>query len=513
MGQVDVPPVFEQSSNASAVPSSSSLFVDDGRFHCPFNGCNRSFAELWRLKVHYRAPPDVRGSGKERGHGTELDVCPKCWSILKPGKHHVGCSSGKTTQRKRLRTSQSNLAVQTPPLPAGGDNALGGQLIMQQQQQQQQQWPPPVHQMWNQHAGVPIVKTDPQAADLIGSHPGYIGFQQPVQHLEVPVPMPGAHIGAWPPVGSVSTSLSVDPMWQQMGPSSLVPPHQQPPPAQQQAMAVPAAAADVFLGGVFADDEEFSYIPSIPSPPHLPDDFPGLPTGQAPMLFNFGQFSHRMPPKSEMQNHKLVAPLDKLMLSPDDQDMNSSGNVVATDDGDIMHLLFGVPDELPTMSTIHMHKWMSDVPAGTRPAQHHPLGLARTTSHAHTSPEAALLLNLPQPGGGDETGSGYSSIDQFQLKEESHVTERGTGFPQGWDLQNSGAQQEQKRLEQQQEPWSGMFHNNGSEMGATGQGWNAWQGHNETSLLLGSGNSLLNMKKDDEGDGTLGVGWDATVVS
>jgi hypothetical protein len=30
-----------------------------------YHGCNRSFAELWRLKVHYRAPPDVRGSGKE----------------------------------------------------------------------------------------------------------------------------------------------------------------------------------------------------------------------------------------------------------------------------------------------------------------------------------------------------------------------------------------------------------------------------------------------------------------
>lgn len=31
--------------------------------HAP-EGCNRSFAELWRLKVHYRAPPDIRGSGK-----------------------------------------------------------------------------------------------------------------------------------------------------------------------------------------------------------------------------------------------------------------------------------------------------------------------------------------------------------------------------------------------------------------------------------------------------------------
>ncbi|GAB4817997.1 hypothetical protein N2152v2_005043 [Parachlorella kessleri] len=69
----------------------------------PERGCNRSFAELWRLKVHYRAPPDVRGSGKERGHGTELKWCPKCGKDLKPGKHHVGCSAGKSAPRQAAK--------------------------------------------------------------------------------------------------------------------------------------------------------------------------------------------------------------------------------------------------------------------------------------------------------------------------------------------------------------------------------------------------------------------------
>jgi len=49
------------------------------KIFCPFPGCKRSFgAGLWRLKLHYRAPPDCRGSGVERGHGIELIRCPRC---------------------------------------------------------------------------------------------------------------------------------------------------------------------------------------------------------------------------------------------------------------------------------------------------------------------------------------------------------------------------------------------------------------------------------------------------
>lgn len=82
------------------------------RFYCPFPGCNRSFAELWRLKVHYRAPPDVRGSGKERGHGTELQLCPKCGKDLKPGKHHVGCSAGRSAPRQAAKRVKMECELQ-----------------------------------------------------------------------------------------------------------------------------------------------------------------------------------------------------------------------------------------------------------------------------------------------------------------------------------------------------------------------------------------------------------------
>lgn len=99
---------------------------DPDRFYCPHPGCNRSFAELWRLKVHYRAPPDVRGSGKERGHGTELAFCPKCGKDLRPGKHHVGCAAGKSAPRqaaKRQRQQQMSTTTESAGLTAGTTGA------------------------------------------------------------------------------------------------------------------------------------------------------------------------------------------------------------------------------------------------------------------------------------------------------------------------------------------------------------------------------------------------------
>ena len=88
---------------------------DEDRFYCPYPGCTRSFAELWRLKVHYRAPPDVRGSGKERGHGTELQFCPKCGKELKPGKHHVGCFAGRAGPRQAAKRARDEVRASSFP--------------------------------------------------------------------------------------------------------------------------------------------------------------------------------------------------------------------------------------------------------------------------------------------------------------------------------------------------------------------------------------------------------------
>lgn len=110
-------------------PRNESAKNTSDRFFCPYEGCNRSFAELWRLKVHYRASPDVRGSGKERGHGAELESCPKCGAELKPGRHHVGCAASKQSssaqqeQRKALKAKKRSEACLTsnPPTPVSSE--------------------------------------------------------------------------------------------------------------------------------------------------------------------------------------------------------------------------------------------------------------------------------------------------------------------------------------------------------------------------------------------------------
>lgn len=48
--------------------------------------------------MHYRAPPNERGSGKERGHGVELPICPACGETLQPKTHHNRCRAGRTSQ-------------------------------------------------------------------------------------------------------------------------------------------------------------------------------------------------------------------------------------------------------------------------------------------------------------------------------------------------------------------------------------------------------------------------------
>lgn len=71
--------------------------------------------------MHHRAEPNVRGSGRERGHGTELTYCPKCGEDITPGKHHIGCAAGKSAprqsaKRRRVMEREAKKLMTTTPL-------------------------------------------------------------------------------------------------------------------------------------------------------------------------------------------------------------------------------------------------------------------------------------------------------------------------------------------------------------------------------------------------------------
>lgn len=56
----DQPSTASTSAAGGAGKASAAANDASSRYHCPFPGCKRSFAELWRLKVHYRCVGGVR---------------------------------------------------------------------------------------------------------------------------------------------------------------------------------------------------------------------------------------------------------------------------------------------------------------------------------------------------------------------------------------------------------------------------------------------------------------------
>lgn len=155
------------------------------RFYCPFPGCKRSFAELWRLKVHFRAPPNVRGSGKERGHGMRLTHCPKCGTALKIGGHHVRCSAREAARQhmqlakkpsRRNAAAASKAEQQAAPQQAELQDYMATEIAAAEHAQQQQHGQPAapnsqhqpqsmVHQLMPQQQAAGTTAADGSSAD------------------------------------------------------------------------------------------------------------------------------------------------------------------------------------------------------------------------------------------------------------------------------------------------------------------------------------------------------------
>lgn len=146
-------------------------------------------------------------------------------------------------------------------------------------------------------------------------------------------------------------------------------------------------------------DDEWALMP--PSPPPLPDDFGGNNAPSIPFLFNFGQFDQKMHKSQDLKDFdSALAPgsarscyggrkgspsfvpprsSDSGSQHKDHSPRGSGLNVLPAsdprppedvhpseidpsafcfnpqEDGDLLHLVFGMADEMPTMATTHLH--------------------------------------------------------------------------------------------------------------------------------------------------------------
>lgn len=337
--------------------------------------------------MHYRAPPDIRGSGKERGHGTELTHCPKCGKSLKPGKHHVGCSAGKSAPRQASKRSRLSTEVPESLEPSVKEEAEAAGP------QAKKEAAPPQD---NLEAAPSATLDNVLPSSFIPSAPN------PYLSLHSPHPTPNFSQGAmFQPEFSMAACYGgyaqVPPALPHMGhhfaspfmPHAYHPMHHHPlqlaqlqylsmhpvPPqaplepfAHQNSLSsnptpkeeLPTIVSDMDLANVFDYDREED-MDRIPSPPPLPPDFhPEAPPGPAPtpsgsLLFNFGQFDKKMP-----HNPQQLVPLPKADSAIDEAVADLWKPDIAFDhqsEGDLMQLLFGAPDQYPTMATIHVHQY------------------------------------------------------------------------------------------------------------------------------------------------------------
>jgi hypothetical protein len=82
------------------------------------------------------------------------------------------------------------------------------------------------------------------------------------------------------------------------------------------------------------------------------------------MLFQFSQFGQKLPANIPTASHNM--PIDTNTTTtahpnpPASDEPSSWTGSLGYDkstDGDLMHILFGLPDEYPTMATVHLHQW------------------------------------------------------------------------------------------------------------------------------------------------------------
>jgi hypothetical protein len=274
----------------------------------------------------------------------------------------------------QLQQQQQPMMMQQPQvkqepvtmgMPHPVTTASGAYLAQQQQQQQQ----PMQHQQMLLPQDQPYLGQDAAAAAA-----GLMPSPPPVQmvHMQQQSMMQQPAEAVQQQQPQLVQHQQPQQQQQQMLPPAPVQP---PPPAPSQLQ--PAPLTGQISSSLFDDIDNMSAAAAgaassssaaaaqpentrAPSPPPLPADFPqasGMGT-----LFNFSQFSQKLPaaqgPSQQMammprgMEQELPPSMDELWTPEATYDHHS--------DGDLMQLLFGAPEQPPTMATIHLHHFLED---------------------------------------------------------------------------------------------------------------------------------------------------------
>jgi hypothetical protein len=240
--------------------------------------------------------------------------------------------------------------------PAAGVSAAAAAGLMPPPPPVTVMQPPPPQLPQQQQQQQPPQQQPEQQPQLLPSHP-VVSQQQ--QFPPQPTPAAAHLVPASPSSTSSNTAALLPPA----PPGPLAP---QPPAASAAGFSdslfdeIDNLDAAAGVTGAAGDGAGSADLGRAPSPPPLPADFPQA-AGQG-MLFNFSQFSQKLPaaapPSQQMpmmprcMEQELPPSMDDLWTPEATYDHHS--------DGDLMQLLFGAPEQPPTMATIHLHHFLED---------------------------------------------------------------------------------------------------------------------------------------------------------
>lgn len=207
-------------------------------------------------------------------------------------------------------------------------------------------------------------------------------------------------------------------------PPAPVPPPSQPPPTQMGHISstlfdeidnVPAGVGESSGGSAAAGAQA-----RAPSPPPLPPDFPSCTSGVG-TLFNFAQFSQKLPASAGPSQQRAMMPRGMEQELPPSMDdlWTPEATYDHHSDGDLMQLLFGAPEQPPTMATIHLHHFLED-DACSSPLLTGLLGgsmddlKAADANNVQQDP-GAPAGHATDPAGGSVQHGGLSGIEQDGL--------------------------------------------------------------------------------------------------